>query len=231
MCGFACDSAGTPAIEARHRRPPPTPATDASHRRPPEATTRAGTRGRFRGSFLHAPQNTHGTPRRIYRETPPCGVLKGFLLHWFAAMDLSPSRPFPSNRARRSWRPERMRFAALRLAQRIYSSCAPSISSWSSKNCSAIRGMQYGQIMSDFQARERAAHCFRDILKRRITHSSPAEALCTEALPLLEAQSVRFPFGRPAVSLDGRALSFSRAAVTPIELSASAAVSAPHRHI
>ena len=55
----------------------------------------------------------------------------------------------------------------------------------------------------------------------------PAEALCAEALPLLEAQSVRFPFGRPAVPLDGRVLSFSRAAVTPIELSASA----PHRHI
>ena len=55
----------------------------------------------------------------------------------------------------------------------------------------------------------------------------PAEALCIEALPLLEAKSVRFPFGRPALPLDGRVLSFSRAAVTPIELSTSA----PHRHI
>ena len=32
------------------------------------------------------------------------------------------------------------------------------------------------------------------------------EALCTEALPLLGAQSVRFSFGRPADPLDGRAL-------------------------
>ena len=55
----------------------------------------------------------------------------------------------------------------------------------------------------------------------------PAEALCTEALPLLGALSVRIPFGRPAVPSDGRVLSFSRAAVTPIGLSTSA----PHRHI
>ena len=63
LCGFACNSAGTPATDARHRRPPPTPATDARHRRAPEATTRVGTRGRCPGSFPHAPQNTHGTPR------------------------------------------------------------------------------------------------------------------------------------------------------------------------
>ena len=79
-----------------------------------------------------------------------------------------------------------------------------------------------------FQARERAAHRFRDFLKRRITHSSPQRRCIQRRCHLIvEAQSVRFTFGRPAVPLDGRALSFSRAAVTPIKLSASA----PHRHI
>ena len=68
MCGFACDSAGTPATDARHRRPPPTPATDARHRRPREATTRAGTRGRCPGSFPNSPQNTHGKPRSFLRQ-------------------------------------------------------------------------------------------------------------------------------------------------------------------
>ena len=55
----------------------------------------------------------------------------------------------------------------------------------------------------------------------------PADALRTEALPFLEAQSVRFPFDRPAIPSNGRALSFFRAGVTPIELSTSA----PHCHI
>ena len=50
MCGFACDSAGTPASDARHRRlfavahhrrPPPTPATNARHRRPPPTPARS----------------------------------------------------------------------------------------------------------------------------------------------------------------------------------------------
>ena len=39
-----------------------------------------------------------------------------------------------------------MRFAPLRLAQRICASCAPSISSWSFRHLSAISGRQYGQI-------------------------------------------------------------------------------------
>ena len=39
-----------------------------------------------------------------------------------------------------------MRFAPLRVAQRIYASCAPTISSRSSKHISAISGRQYGQI-------------------------------------------------------------------------------------
>ena len=54
-----------------------------------------------------------------------------------------------------------------------------------------------------------------------------ADALCTEAQPLLKAQSVRFPFDRPAVPSNGRALSFFRAGVTPIEPSESA----PHLYI
>ena len=39
-----------------------------------------------------------------------------------------------------------MWFAPLRLAQRIYAPCAPSISLWSFKHLSSMSGMQYGQM-------------------------------------------------------------------------------------
>ena len=120
-----------------------------------------------------------------------------------------------------------MGFALLRLARHTYASCASSISSWSSKNFSAIRGMQYGQMGRS--VRYASAQLTVSAIPEEAHYAQrPAEALCcTEALPLLEARFVRFPFGRPAVPSDGRVLSFSRAAVTPIELSTSA----PHRHI
>ena len=67
----------TPATDARHRRPPPTPATDARQKPRLEPEPAGDARGRSRMP-LKTPTAHRG---RIYRETPPCGVLERFLLH------------------------------------------------------------------------------------------------------------------------------------------------------
>ena len=54
-----------------------------------------------------------------------------------------------------------------------------------------------------------------------------ADALRTEALSILKAHPVRFPFDRPAVPSNGRAMSFLRAGMAPIEPSESA----PHHRV
>ena len=72
--------------DARHRRPPPTPATNARHQRPPPTPARSHDSSRnpraMPGVVSACPIQTSTAHRgRIYRETPPCGVLEGFLLH------------------------------------------------------------------------------------------------------------------------------------------------------
>ena len=119
-----------------------------------------------------------------------------------------------------------MRFEALRSAQSAYVPSASSMSLWSVTSRSSIVGQQ-SQESWVCQVLGRADHRFlRFPEEARSSHLS-AHALRTGALPPLRAQSVRFPFDRPAVPSSCRAPSFFRAGVAPVAPSGSAS----HSHI